>query len=49
MSACWSSNRGAPRQTLENHKKPIVFRRRFETLRLIGEQVAESLSGNFLP
>ena len=41
--------RGAPRQTLENHKKPIVSRRRFETLRLIGEQVAESLSGNFLP
>ena len=37
-----------PRQTLENHKKRIVSRRRFQTLRLIGEQVAESLSGNFL-
>ena len=41
--------RTVPRQTLENHKKRIVSRRRFQTLRLIGEQVAESLSGNFLP
>ncbi len=30
-------------------KKRIMSRRRFETLCRIGEQVAESLSGNFLP